>query len=137
MSDAQTIALKMMDVMDSVDAFDFNERRRFFQQRLRYWRGIVRSLRLDLAVFAFSGHVVYDYVIYELSSVGPHAQVETPFTMRCYSRWKTQVGSRRSVRVERPSRRIVARTWPPELSNRTARLRGRYEEAVPWYRRNS
>ena len=141
MSDAQAIALKMMDVMDSVDAFDFNERRRFFQQRLRYWRAIVRSLQIDLAVFAFSGHVVYDYVIYELCRLYGIRTImfETTFNYALlFAMEDPMVGS---TEIKSAYQRLLAQDTGedvplPELyESYLARLRGRYEDAVPWYMR--
>ena len=141
MSDVQSIALKMMDVMDSVDAFDFNERRRFFQQRLRYWRAIVRALRFDLAVFAFSGHVVYDYIIYALCRLYGIRTImfETTFNYALlFAMEDPMVGS---TEIKSAYDRLLAQdggkdvVLPQVYESYLARLRGRYDDAVPWYMR--
>jgi len=80
-ADAQLVAMKMLDVFDSLDAFTFDERARFVRQRLRYWKSVVLALRLDIVLFPFSPHTVYDYLILEICRL---AGIRTVMFENCY-----------------------------------------------------
>jgi hypothetical protein len=141
MSEAQTIALKMMDVMDSVDAFDFNARRRHFQQRLQYWRAVLRFTRPDLCVFAFSAHAVYDYAVYVLCRYYGIRTImfETTFNWALYFAMEDpMVGS---TEIKETYEALLAGDTGgdvelPELHEAyLAKMRGSYTDALPWYMR--
>jgi hypothetical protein len=140
-AEAQVIALKMMDVMDSMEAFDFNARRRFFLQRLRYWRSIVGAVRPDMAIFGFSPHVVYDYVFYVLAR---YCGIRTMmfeatfnfallFAFENHMDGSLEMAERYEQLLEGPGRTVPL----PELYERYLdKLRGRYADAMPWYMRD-
>jgi hypothetical protein len=141
-AEEQVIALKMMDVVDSVDAFDFNERRRFFRQRLRYWRSVLLELRPDVAVFGFSAHVVYDYAIYTwCRRMGIRTLMfEATFNFALlFSEEDPMVGSteiaeRYNDLVQAGAYRSVA--LEPEYETYLSSLTGSYSTAMPWYMRD-
>jgi hypothetical protein len=139
MAEVQAIALKMMDVMDSVDAFDFNARRRHFYQRLRYWRAVVRAVQPDLCVFAFSAHAIYDYVVYALCQYYGIRTImfETTFNWALYFAMEDpMVGS---PEIQQKYTELLAAgdgqdvTLSPPFESYLTRLRGPYGDAVPWY----
>lgn len=141
MSEAQTIALKMMDVMDSVDAFDFNARSRHFHQRLQYWRAVIKAIRPDLCVFAFSAHAIYDYAIYVLCRYYGIRTImfETTFNWALYFAMEDpMIGS---AEIAQTYAELLARDTGgeivlPELyETYLARMRGTYGGALPWYMR--
>jgi len=141
MAEVQTIALKMMDVMDSVDAFDFNARRRHFHQRLQYWRAVLTVTRPDLCVFAFSGHAIYDYVVYELCRYYGLRTImfETTFNWALYLAMEDPLVGSGEIRdtyaelLRRDDGSDV--TLSPFCEAYLARLRGSYGGALPWYMR--
>jgi capsular polysaccharide biosynthesis protein len=65
-SRVQLAAGKMMDRLDVLDGFRFEERTRLFHVQLRYWRSVIEAIDPDLVVFPVQPHTVYDYIIYEL-----------------------------------------------------------------------
>lgn len=141
MSEAQTIAFKMMDVMDSVDAFDFNARRRHFQQRLQYWRAVLQFTRPDLCIFAFSAHAIYDYAVYVLCRYYGIRTImfETTFNWALYFAMEDpMVGS---TEIKEAYESLLARDSGgdvelPELHETyLAKMRGSYTDALPWYMR--
>jgi hypothetical protein len=141
MSEAQTIALKMMDVMDSVDAFDFNARRRHFHQRLQYWRAIIKVTRPDVCVFAFSAHAVYDYVVYVLCRYYGIRTImfETTFNWALYLAMEDPMVGSTEIRDAYAG--LLARDTGGEIElpalyeTYLSRLRGNYGDAQPWYMR--
>lgn len=141
MAEVQTVALKMMDVMDSVDAFDFNARRRHFRQRMQYWRAVLKAVRPDLCVFAFSPHTIYDYMVYALCRHYGLRTVmfETTFNWALYFAMEDPMtGSRQ---IDQKYRELLAAhdgqevALSPVSNAHLARLRGTYGDAVPWYMR--
>jgi hypothetical protein len=141
MAEAQTIALKMMDVMDSVDAFDFNARRRHFHQRLQYWRAVITATRPDLCVFAFSAHAIYDHMVYVLCRYYGIRTImfETTFNWALYFAMEDPMIGSPEIREKYAE--LLARddgedvTLLPFCDAYLARLRGSYGDALPWYMR--
>jgi hypothetical protein len=139
MSEAQVVALKMMDIVDSGDAFGFNERRRFFRQRLQYWRAVLKAVRPDVAVFGFSAHVVYDFAIYVLCR---HAGIRTVMFESVFDfallfpMEDPMVGS---LEIKEAYERLVAADaggpleLPPLYEKYLERVQGKYADALPWY----
>ncbi|WP_374468635.1 hypothetical protein, partial [Ferrovibrio sp.] len=74
MAPAESIALHMMDRMDSGNSFSHEERRRHFHHLLRYWLGVIQRCKPDLIVFSIAPHIVYDYVLYALAN---HLGIQT------------------------------------------------------------
>jgi hypothetical protein len=144
LAEEQVIAMKMMDVMDSVDAFDFNARRRFFHQRLRYWRAILEEIGPDVAMFGFSPHVVYDYAIYVLCRrMGVRTMMfEATFNFGLLFAFEDHmVGSlelkdRYQELLDGAAADRSAEPLPPLFETYLARVRGKYDEAMPWYMRD-
>lgn len=59
-------AIKMMDRMDALGSFSYQERVRHYQRLVGYWLGILNELKPDLVFFVDIPHMVYDYILYEL-----------------------------------------------------------------------
>lgn len=57
-------ALKMMDRLDSGDAFSYNERKRYFLKILNYSINVVRSFKPDVVVFTEVPHHATQYILY-------------------------------------------------------------------------
>jgi hypothetical protein len=141
MSEAQTIAMKMMDVMDSVDAFDFNARSRHFHQRLQYWRAVIKATRPDLCVFAFSAHAIYDHAVYVLCRYYGIRTImfETTFNWALYLAEEDPMVGSTEIR-DAYAELLASDTGgdielPALYDTYLSRLRGNYDDALPWYMR--
>lgn len=62
----QTMALRMMDRIDAVTSFPYDDRMRLFLNVLRYWQTVVDDLRPERVVFSVIPHMIFDYVLYML-----------------------------------------------------------------------
>jgi hypothetical protein len=62
----ETICLKMMDRMASIDAFAYSERVRLFHKQLSFWIGALNKIKPNLVLFSVTPHMIFDYVIYEV-----------------------------------------------------------------------
>jgi len=62
----ELISLYMMNRIDRINAFSFEEREQLFKQYVRYWSAILKKFIPDVVVFSASPHLVYDYVLYSL-----------------------------------------------------------------------
>jgi len=62
----QVVLLRMMDRIDALGSFSYNDRTRLFHKLLRYWKTVVDDLQPDIVVFSVIPHMVYDYVLYVL-----------------------------------------------------------------------
>jgi hypothetical protein len=139
MADAETIAIKMMDIVDSGDVFGFNDRRRFFRQRLAYWRAIVKALEIDIAVFGFSAHVVYDYCAYALCRYYGIRTVMFEATFNFALLFAMEDPMVGSTEIAQVYRRLVAEDdggpieLPPVCDKYLEKLKGKYADAMPWY----
>lgn len=139
MAEAQIIALKMADVVDSVDAFGFNDRRRFFRKRLQFWRAIITAIRPDVAVFGFSAHVLYDYAIYTLCRYYGIRTVMFEATFNFALLFPMEDPLIGSTDIEQTVNELVAADQggevelPPLYEEYLTRLRGKYTDALPWY----
>jgi len=136
-ADAQLVAMKMLDVFDSLDAFTFDERARFVRQRLRYWKSVVLALRLDIVLFPFSPHTVYDYLILEICRL---AGIRTVMFENCYpidfatffTIDSPQAGSI-ELQAALDSGADDSAPVPPLFEAYLQRARGEYHTAIPWY----
>lgn len=138
--EAELVALKMMDVMDSVDAFDYNARRRFFHQRLAYWLSTMERVQPDVCVFAFSAHVIYDYLIYAWCRLHGRRTImlENTFNFALLMAFEDPLMG--SVEIAEAYDRLIAGgaheapvDLPEYCERHLARVRGPYKDAVPWY----
>ena len=59
-------AIKMMDRMDALGSFSYQERVRHYRRLVAYWLAILDELEPDLVFFTDTPHMVYDYILYEL-----------------------------------------------------------------------
>lgn len=57
-------ALKMMDRMDMMNSFTYNERIRNYNRILSYWLNVVTELAPDLTIFSDTPHNVGQYLLY-------------------------------------------------------------------------
>ena len=61
----QGTLLRMMDRIDALGSFDYNNRVRLMHHLLMYWPTVLDDLRPDVVIFSVIPHMVYDYVLYE------------------------------------------------------------------------
>ncbi len=66
LSGCESTALKMMDRLGVMGAFNYQDQIRHYFRLVRYWRHAVETLNPGVVVFPASPHVIYDYVLYEL-----------------------------------------------------------------------
>jgi len=59
-------AIKMMDRMDALGSFSYQERVRHYRRLAAYWLAVLEKQQPDLVFFVDIPHMVYDYVLYEL-----------------------------------------------------------------------
>ena len=62
---SQLILLRMMDRINALGSFDYNDRVRLLHNQMRYWRTVLDDLQPDVVVFSVIPHMIYDYVLYE------------------------------------------------------------------------
>jgi hypothetical protein len=60
----QAILLRMMDRIDALGSFTFNDRMRLLFTTIKYWRSVLDDLQPDVVVFSVIPHMIYDYVLY-------------------------------------------------------------------------
>jgi hypothetical protein len=66
MAVCELYAIKMMDRMDALGSFSYQERVRHYRRLAAYWLAVLEELRPDLVYFVDIPHMVYDYILYEL-----------------------------------------------------------------------
>ncbi len=66
-SDAEFIAIKMMDRMDDGDTFLYNERLEHYYNLIKYYRELIEYYSPDVMVFSIAPHAVFNYVLYKLA----------------------------------------------------------------------
>jgi len=140
MSEVQLVAMKMLDVMDSLDGFTFGERARFVRQRLSYWKSLILALRLDIVLFPFAPHTVYDYLIQEICRAEGIRTVmfENPYPIDWATFFTMDSPHTGSVELGEELARIPAdgtAALPPVFEAYLQRTRGAYGSAMPWYMR--
>ena len=59
-------AIKMMDRMDALGSFTYQERARHYRLLLAYWLEILEELQPDLVFFPDIPHMVFDFILYNL-----------------------------------------------------------------------
>ena len=62
----QALIYRMMDRVDALGSFNFNDRVRLFHHLLQYWRTVLDDLQPNIVLFSVIPHMVFDYVLYEL-----------------------------------------------------------------------
>jgi hypothetical protein len=62
----QALVYRMMDRIDALGSFNFNDRVRLFHNVLQYWRMVLDDLRPDIVLFSVIPHMIFDYMLYEL-----------------------------------------------------------------------
>jgi hypothetical protein len=139
MSEVELTALKMLDVFDSLDAYSFDERARFFRQRLRYWKSIIEALDLDIVLFPFSPHTVYDYIIQEVCRFAGirTAMLETTFNFATFFAIESPRAGSAELR-EQLAITVATDTHPlsDAFDDYVRKTRGSYEHALPYYMRD-
>ena len=140
MSEVQLVAMKMLDAFDSLDAFTFDERARFVRQRLRYWKSIVAALRLDIVLFPFSPHTVYDYLIQEICRADGIRTVmfENAYPIDFATFFTMDSPHSGSVELQEQLAGVPddgASPVPPLFEAYLQRTRSAYSAAIPWYMR--
>jgi hypothetical protein len=66
LSICELYAIKMMDRMDALGSFSYQERVRHYRRLVAYWLAILDELKPDIVLFADIPHMVYDYILYEV-----------------------------------------------------------------------
>jgi hypothetical protein len=66
LTDCQVTALHMMDRLDALGSFRFDERVRLYHRLLSHWLSVLNETCPDFVVFSQAPHLVYDYVLYSL-----------------------------------------------------------------------
>jgi hypothetical protein len=66
LSVCELYAIKMMDRMDALGSFSYQERIRHYRRLVAYWLAILDALKPNLVLFSDTPHMVYDYILYEL-----------------------------------------------------------------------
>jgi hypothetical protein len=66
LADCQVTALHMMDRLDALGSFRFDERVRLYHRLLSHWLSVLNQTCPDFVVFSQAPHLVYDYVLYSL-----------------------------------------------------------------------
>ena len=61
---SQLILLRMMDRINALGSFDYNDRVRLLHNQMMYWRTVLDDLQPDVVVFSVIPHMIYDYVLY-------------------------------------------------------------------------
>ena len=66
LASCQIAALHMMNRLDALGSFRFDERVRLYHHLLSYWLSVLNETRPDFVIFSQAPHLVYDYVLYSL-----------------------------------------------------------------------
>ena len=64
MAQHEALILKMMDRMDPLKIFTYQERERLYHRHLKFWNAFFNSYQVDLAFYPVIPHMVFDYVAY-------------------------------------------------------------------------
>lgn len=62
----QAQVYRMMDRIDALGSFSFNDRVRLFHHVLQYWLAVLDEFQPEIVLFSVIPHMVFDYVLYEL-----------------------------------------------------------------------
>lgn len=62
----QAQVYRMMDRIDALGSFSFNDRVRLFHHVLQYWLAVLDEFQPEIVFFSVIPHMVFDYVLYEL-----------------------------------------------------------------------
>jgi hypothetical protein len=60
----ESIVLTMMNRMDINGTFSYNERKNLYYSYVKYWSGVLDTIKPDVYISPVSPHVIYDYVLY-------------------------------------------------------------------------
>ncbi len=62
----ESTALKMMDRMEALGSFSYQERIRHYHRLVSYWLSVIEVYQPERVIFSTIPHMVYDYVFYYL-----------------------------------------------------------------------
>ncbi len=62
----ESTALKMMDRMEALGSFSYQERIRHYHRLVSYWLAVIEMYQPERVIFSTIPHMVYDYVFYRL-----------------------------------------------------------------------
>ncbi|MBL6980216.1 MAG: hypothetical protein ISR58_03390 [Anaerolineales bacterium] len=62
---SQLILLRMMDRIDALGSFGYNDRVRLLHKQMTYWQTVLDDLKPDVVVFNVIPHLIFDYMLYE------------------------------------------------------------------------
>ena len=62
----QAQVYRMMDRIDALGSFSFNDRVRLFHHVLQYWLAVLDEFQPEIVFFSVIPHMVFDYILYEL-----------------------------------------------------------------------
>lgn len=65
----EPMALKMMDRMEFLDSFTYQERLDHYHSLLQYWLSIIDGIKPDIVIMPGVCHMVYDYIIYIICKI--------------------------------------------------------------------
>ena len=66
LSFCESIALQMMNRMDPMGIFSYEERVRLYHYHVRYWMAVLNHFNPDVVISPVAPHLIYDHVLYEL-----------------------------------------------------------------------
>ena len=84
LASCELAALKMMDRMEALGSFHYQERVRHYHRIVRYWMMVLDTFQPEIVFFKEIPHMVYDYILYELCQV---RGIETLMFMISNLRW--------------------------------------------------
>ncbi|MBE0417159.1 MAG: hypothetical protein IBX63_05300 [Coriobacteriia bacterium] len=132
----QSVAIQMMDRLDSGSAFAYRERLRHYHRLLQYWTAVLDSVAPDLAVFASTPHLVTDYVLYAVCRTRRvHTLILTPTALPHTVMLREDIDSP-PLRLESSQPQVHGQDVPraqAAVEAHLSRLRGDYEDAIPDY----
>ena len=137
LANLESYSLKMMDRMDALGTFTYQERVRHYHRLVSYWLAIIEQLQPDLVFFKTIPHMVYDFVLYDIckmlgiqTMMFEQTNVQGLAYLRSSIDGITIVQSYYQRLLEDPERDRFELS--PDISAYLASLRGEYEK-LPLY----
>ncbi|MBM3145369.1 MAG: hypothetical protein FJ010_10430 [Chloroflexi bacterium] len=66
LGECERTVLKMMDRMEALGSFPYQERLRHYHRLVAYWLSVLKTYQPEMIFFLYIPHMVFDYILYEL-----------------------------------------------------------------------
>jgi len=135
----ELIVLNMMNRMDPMNIFGYEERIRLYHKYLRYWITVIDTLKPDVVVAPVVPHLMYDYVLYEIckkKGIKTIMFYHTPIEPLIFPIGRFEDGSHvikttyaKLQKSLNEQNMVLSESTQKYLANMT----GDYAQAIPWY----